>query len=375
MLHIIHIVRDLDIASGGPSRSVPALAESQSEEEGIKVTVLYRDRGNPVVELDRRRVDYKTVTVRNLLLGKTFLSSLLSKYLLKGNCIFHLHGLWSPTLHWAAVFAARNGVPFAISTRGMLATWCLGHKSFKKKLGWWVYQQRDIERAACLLATSEPERDDVLTLVPGKQVAVIPNGCKERPEISLTDSLLPENAGIRWALAMGRLHPVKGFAELIDAWSKIMPVGWKLAIAGPDEDGYRTILENLVSDHGLAEQVLFLGEVDDQQKWALLDRSELLVAPSKSENFGMAIAEALQSGTPVIATTGTPWSEIVEYRCGWWVAPDIDSLGPALLEATATDAIQLREMGRNGHRLIAEKYSWTHIGRRTIELYNSILGS
>jgi len=370
MLHIIHMVRDLDIASGGPSRSVPALAASQSNLPDTKVIVLYQDRGNPVVELDRSRVDYKAIDPWKLLPGEGFLQDFLSDDDVAGrNCIFHLHGLWSPTLHWVAGFAAKNHIPYVISTRGMLATWCLGHKSLKKKLGWWLYQKRDIENAACLLATSESEKKDVSALVPGKRVAVIPNGCDEGPERGSLDRILSESPEVRWALAMGRLHPVKGFAELIETWGATMPQGSKLAIAGPDEDGYRATLEALIRDRRLLDRVVLLGEVDDRKKWSLLNQCELFAAPSKTENFGMAIAEALQSGTPVITTTGTPWREINDYHCGWWVEPGHAALKSALLEATGMDDAALKDMGRNGGRLITDKYSWNQIAARTVELY------
>ncbi|HLF31617.1 MAG TPA: glycosyltransferase, partial [Xanthomonadales bacterium] len=166
---------------------------------------------------------------------------------------------------------------------------------------------------------------------------------------------------------------VKGYAELIQAWANLRPTGWKLAIAGPDEDGYRSKLEELIHKLQLQEAVVMLGEVDDLQKWTLLDQCELLVAPSKAENFGMAIAEALQSGTPVITTTGTPWRELQECDCGWWVAPDVVALERALEEATRMDAGVLRAKGARGQRLVEEKYSWDEVASRTVRLYQAII--
>ena len=191
--------------------------------------------------------------------------------------------------------------------QGMLADWALRYKSLKKKLAWKLYQQKDLARADCLLATGELEQRDVAALLPSNRVLVIPNGCKGPPGGIQADRLLPGKTGTRWAFAMGRLHPIKGFAELIEIWARVSPPGWKLAIAGPDEGGYRKILEDLILKHDLGESVYLLGEVDDEQKWSLLDRCELFVAPSKTENFGMAIAEALGVGVPVVTTTGTPW--------------------------------------------------------------------
>jgi len=129
----------------------------------------------------------------------------------------------------------------------------------------------------------------------------------------------------------------------------------------------------LIKNLKLTDQVILPGEVDDSQKWSLLDECELFVAPSRTENFGMAIAEALQSGTPVITTKGTPWSELEEHHCGWWIGLDNDELESTLKLATEADAEVLGKMGARGRQLIKEKYSWGQVAARTIELYGEVI--
>ena len=368
MLHIIHIIRDLDSASGGPSRSVPALAKSQARLNGVSVTLLYQDRGNPVVPLTDDGVVYQSVAARDLLLAKNFLQYLPQQAVLEKTCVFHLHGLWSPTLHWVARFAARHDLPYVVSTRGMLAGWCLAHKSFKKKLGWWLYQKKDLQHASCLLASSETERQEVTALLPDHVVAVVPNGCDDRPaDMPITPGVrkLPS---ARLALAMGRLHPVKGFAELIEAWATLRPVGWQLAIAGPDEDGYRASLDELIRAHRLSDQVQLPGALDDRQKWTWLDQCDLFVAPSKTENFGMAIAEAMLAGKPVITTTGTPWECLPEIKAGWWVTPSPDALHMALQEAMALTDVERQAMGERA-RQYAQRYAPDNIAHELVDIY------
>jgi glycosyltransferase involved in cell wall biosynthesis len=372
MLHIVHIIRDLDIASGGPSRSVPALARSQARLAGVKVSLLYQDRGKPVVPLADDGVVYQAVVARDLLRVKTFQRHLPQQAILNNSCIFHLHGLWSPTLHWAARFAVRHDLPYVVSTRGMLAGWSLEHKSFKKKLGWRLYQQNDLQRAACLLTTSEAERRDVTALLPDQAVALVPNGCDEPPiDLVSTPGVRKSSAG-RLALAMGRLHPVKGFAELIEAWAALRPAGWRLAIAGPDEDGYRARLEELIRAHRLSDQVQLLGAVDDRQKWNWLDRCDLFVAPSKTENFGMAVAEAMLAGKPVITTTGTPWACLPEIKARRWVEPASAPLGTALQAAMAVPDAERQAMGQRA-RQYARRYAPDKIAHELVALYRWLL--
>jgi glycosyltransferase involved in cell wall biosynthesis len=364
-LNIYHIVRDLDIVSGGPSRSVPALAESQARFEGVKVHVLFQDRGNPMVQQINCDVDYLPYK------GKLDCAKAVAG--ITEESVLHIHGLWNPNLHRTAQFAQKQKIPYAVSTRGMLANWALGHKAIKKKVAWTLYQERDLKQAACLLASSEFEKRDIQALLPGCDVVAVPNGCHARPAAIDAQYFLPVKPDTRWALAMGRLHPVKGYAELIETWAKVNPGKWKLAIAGPDEAGYRVMLESLIENHGLQDRVSLLGEIDDTRKWSLLDQCELFLAPSKTENFGMAIAEALQSGTPVLTTKGTPWQELVEHDCGWWVDNHQLAIEQALQQATGTASDVLRAKGLNGKALIQDKYTWQQVAERTIELYRSII--
>lgn len=83
--------------------------------------------------------------------------------------------------------------------------------------------------------------------------------------------------------------------------------------------------------------------------------------PTYSENFGIVVAEALWAGVPVITTKGTPWNELEERHCGWWIdLPPKESLEDALLAATILPRSELRLMSERGggKKLVAEKYTW-----------------
>jgi glycosyltransferase involved in cell wall biosynthesis len=255
----------------------------------------------------------------------------------------------------------------------MLTEWALAHRSGRKKLAWWLYQRQDLQGAACLLASSPFEAQGIEELLPGRRVEVVPNGCAPMPDTVDGAELLPISEGTRWALALGRLHRVKGYAELIVAWARARPAGWKLAIAGPDEGGYRAVLEQSIARHGLQKQVVLTGPADESTKWQLLQQCELFLAPSHTENFGMAIAEALQAGRPVLTTRGTPWRELPECECGWWVELSPEALDGALRDATGSAPERLRAMGARGQALIRECYSWESVAARTLGIYRSVL--
>jgi glycosyltransferase involved in cell wall biosynthesis len=317
------------------------------------------------VNLPTGDVDFKRV--------ESGIDAMVSNVTSSGASVLHLHGLWSPILHRAARRARRHGVPYVVSARGMLTEWALGHRAWRKKIAWWLYQKRDLLDAACLLASSEFEKQGIEALLPGHRIEVIPNSCAAAPEAVDGPNPLPAADGTRWALALGRLHRVKGYAELIEAWSRVRPFGWKLAIAGPDEGGYRSVLEQRIARHNLQQEVLLSGAADETAKWSLLRQCELFLAPSHTENFGMAIAEALQAGRPVITTRGTPWRELQEVECGWWVELTPETLDQALREATASTGEKLHAMGERGRALIRDRYSWDSVAARTLEMYRSVL--
>ena len=390
-MHVVHVVRDLDETSGGISRSVPALASALSAHpDRPRVTVLFQDRGNPTV-VDDRTADYRRfssddpgglpptptyLSFRNSALawGRLRSDALQFVHMRSAIDFIHLHGLWSPSVSAAAAFARRRSIPYAVAPRGMLSAWAMNHRKYRKHFAWLAYQKRDLNNAAFIHVTSEAERDDVLRWFPGADCRIIPNAIdtERSTEIANKRSRLLEPHR-RWCVALGRIHPIKGLDRLIAAWAVVNPEGWALAIAGPDEGGYRSVLQHQVASLELAGLVHFLGPIGDDQTGGLLSGAELVVQASHSENFGIVIAESLAVGTPVIASFGTPWQSIATSRSGWWVDNGVDSLAEALAEATALSADELQEMGKRGVDLIQKNYGSAAVAALAIAAYRAKL--
>jgi len=159
----------------------------------------------------------------------------------------------------------------------------------------------------------------------------------------------------------------------VEAWAQIRPAGWRLIIAGRDENGHAADLARIISAHDLHDSVELIGEVGGQDKWALYQLSELFVLPSLSENFGIVVAEALASGVPVLTTKGTPWSELPERRCGWWIETGVAPLVDTLRTALATPPAELRAMGARGRSLVESKYTWDGAAREMLSFYESVI--
>jgi glycosyltransferase involved in cell wall biosynthesis len=261
-------------------------------------------------------------------------------------------------------------MPLVISTRGMLSGWALDQKRRKKQVAWRLYQRRDLRSAHLLHATSATEVEDIRQAGLRQPVAVIPNGVEVPGPFRSSAPTSP-----REALFLSRLHPGKGALDLVRAWARVRPEGWRLVLAGPDEDGHRANVERAVRELGLEAVTRFAGPVGDDEKWDLYRRADLFVLPTASENFGIVVAEALAAGTPVVTTKGAPWRVLEERACGWWIDRGVEPLEAALREATALDDDTRRAMGVRGRAYAEANLSWEHIAEEMAAAYRWVLGN
>lgn len=293
----------------------------------------------------------------------------LKKYLDQfGFDIVHIHGTWTPILAVASFLASSKGIPVVVSPHGCLERWALQHRGSKKKLALALYQRRIFSNASMMVATARQEFESIRCLGIETPVAVIPNG------VDMPPVLTHSQVGERKILFLSRIHPKKGLPDLIAAWALVRQPEWRVVIAGPDEDGHLEELRAQIDSLGLEGDFEFTGLVTGDRKEALFAEADVFVLPTYSENFGIAVAEALARGLPVITTTGAPWEDIETWRCGWWVQPGVDGVARALVAAMKTPRAELSEMGQRGVQLVKEKYSWDQIGRDALAAYRWMLG-
>ena len=149
--------------------------------------------------------------------------------------------------------------------------------------------------------------------------------------------------------------------------------GYTINIAGEGEESYINELKQLASKLDVENLIHFIGGVYGDKKWELFKKADLFVLPTHSENFGIVVAEALACGTPVITTQGTPWKELENNHCGWWTAIGTEATTKALKDFLQQTETQLEQMGRNGRKLVEEKYSSQKMAYDMVNLYRKIL--
>ena len=88
-------------------------------------------------------------------------------------------------------------------------------------------------------------------------------------------------------------------------------------MAGPDSEGWAEILKQRADALGLGDRVVWPGPLYDDAKWGVLRGAQAMILPSHQENFGIAVAEALAVGTPVLISDKVNiWREIVQAGAG-----------------------------------------------------------
>ena len=310
--------------------------------------------------------------------------------------IVHLHCLWQ--LHKYAVAARKAKVPIVWSTHGMTAPWAMRHKRLKKKAAWWMFQRRDLLKAAAIHCTTEQESEWNRRLGI-KNCFIVPLGTSENCRIvRLQDCSIEGESSSRTAaksrngtvsngrvervmLFVGRIHPVKGLENLIRAWGLVVGRGllaaggerWKLRIVGPDEDGYLARLKSEVRSLGLDSSVEFPGPRFGEDLGREYENCDCLVLPSFTENFGATVVDAMAHGKPVLTSTFTPWREVMERGCGWWVSNAPERFAHALKELMEMDDKSKAARGEKGRELAAEKYSWPAVDDKMLDAYRRVV--
>jgi len=384
MLAVLHVVASINRNVGGPAASVPGLAMALAD-CGVRTSVASLDYQEHGKQTRVRGVTNVTVVPRTI--GKRLrgwspsFGAALADAASKGVDVIHHHGLWMVPGIYARRTASRFGVPLVISPRGMLDPWSLERGPVRKRIASLVYERRNLRAARVLHATSDMEARAIRDYGLTQPIAVIPNGVDLPEDSNMTtpDALqtrFPELENRRCLLYMGRLHPKKGLDLLLDAWRTLAPdfPAWHLVIAGPDLIGYGAELQTTVAgDPALRRSITFAGMLDGLAKRAALAHAQLFVLPTRAENFGIAVAEALAHRIPVVTTTAAPWSDLATHECGWWVAPESKAVSGALRSAMERSPAELRAMGERGRAYASTHLAWSAIATRMLDVYRWIV--
>lgn len=376
-MKVVHIVPNFYPATfwGGPIYSVYGLCNAQAKISGVSLKVLTSDAAsdslNDSVHVSDFPMDYPggyKVYFCHRVWGKAFSPKLLTKIwsLILWADVVHLHAVYtSPTIPTLLV-CRLLGKPIIWSPRGALQRWDGSTKLLIKDLFERICNML-IKPGRCFLhVTSEAENEASAKRIPKAITKLIPNGV-DIPEVIKNKIWLPD--GKLRMLFIGRLHPKKGIENLINAIKILDDETITLSVYGQGNDEYTSTLYQLVFQLGLEQKVKFYGHVTGEKKMEAFWQSDICIVPSFTENFGMVIAEALSYGVPVIASKGTPWQEIESRGCGLWIDNSPKMIAKAICKI---DRDMLPTMGFKGRSWMKEEFTWSVIGDRLCNVYESI---
>ncbi len=380
-LKLLHVVPTYLPARryGGPIYSVHALCRALAA-HGNSVDVFttsadgHSDSDVPLdrrVELDGVGVHYfRTARLRRLYYAPALARKL--EQSTRSYDLIHLHStfLW-PTLV-AARTASRQAVPYVLSPRGMLVPELVAMKSSLLKQTWIrLFERRTVNEASAMHFTSEIEREDAMRMnLGGRRSFVIPNGVDLVKAESESDRVTQSGPYI---LFVGRLNWKKGIDRLIRMLTAL-PEEIRLILAGNDEESYREQIDMIASETGVTHRLIFTGSVHPAARDALMRSALLLVLPSRSENFGNVVLEAMAAGCPVALTSAVGAVEIVrEYEAGLVIDENPSVAGPAIANLLA-DRERLQQFREHGLRAAAN-FSWSAVASQMEAEYRKIIGS
>jgi glycosyltransferase involved in cell wall biosynthesis len=284
--------------------------------------------------------------------------------------IIHSHSMWMMPNVYAGWVSKKTEAPLLVSPRGTFDKWAFSYGSHVKKLFWPLVQKPALSSVSCFHATAISEYEDIRRMGFRQPVAVIPNGIDMPP---LLNKVI---APMRTLIFVSRIHPKKGIETLLYAWAALNTKfpDWKLRIVGPDNGGHLYDMQKLAAKLNL-NRVEFTGPLYGNDKWQAYRNADLFVLPTYSENFGLAVAEALATGIPVIVTKGAPWKGLEHNGAGWWINIGLDSLVSTLEEALDCSPATLQEMGECGKSWMRRDYTWRDLGAQMVNTYSWLLGN
>jgi len=284
--------------------------------------------------------------------------------------IIHSHGLWNMANIYPGWAMRNTDCRLVISPRGTLSPAALRFSATKKRIIWTLWQRRAVQQATCFHATSEAEYAQIRDMHLKAPVAVIPNGI-DLPDLAGRPVAKPRR---RRLLFLGRIARIKGIANLLEAWTALAPQfpDWELRITGCDDRGHQREMKTLAAELK-PERLEFTEAVYGREKSNALLAADLFVLPTRSENFGMAVAEALAHGTPAIVTKRAPWKDLETHKCGWWIDFGVEPLVECLRSALAESPEALAARGARGRDWMQRDFSWQSVGKKMLETYRWIL--
>ncbi len=281
--------------------------------------------------------------------------------------IVHLTALFTPLSSIIAFFSILFGKKIVWSIRGELSETALGSKSLTKRVMLWCIK-RMRSRVIFHVTSNEEWHLAKKTFGEKQRLVQVPNLL----ELPIKISSVTEN----YLLYLGRVHSIKALENFIEAASlseTFLKSDFRIKIVGNADNDYGIFLKEVAKKLNIFDKIDFVGKLTGIEKEKVLAAAKYLILPSHSENFGNVVVEALAQGTPVIASTGTPWQVLETTKSGFWTSNQPEKMAETIEKALNLSAEHYDLSRKNAYELVKSKYDVAENIGLWIEAYKKIV--
>ncbi|MEP0869910.1 glycosyltransferase [Trichocoleus desertorum AS-A10] len=387
-MKVLHVIPSVAPIQGGPSYAILAMVKALRS-QGVEVEIATtNDNGPKLLQVPlNQQIEYQGVPIwffsRFALPMKEFIfSAALTRGLwqnMQNYDLVHTHYLFSYASTCAGAIARHQKIPYIVRTIGQLSPWALAQSRTKKRLYTQLIEQRNLQQASAIHCTAPGEAEDVRKFGIYTPAITIPLGVDIPVPCPEARKVLGEKYGIAAdipvILFLSRLHYKKRPDLLLQSLSSLAKEGhsFHLCLAGAGEPDYLNYLQTLITSLDLTAQTSLTGFAADRDKEILLQGSDIFVLPSFSENFGVAVAEAMAAGLPVVITPGIQIApDIASAQAGLVVEGEVDALAAAIAQLLNSPELR-QQLGENGRRFAQSHYSWDAIAQQLAAVYTAVV--
>ncbi|MDD4594578.1 MAG: glycosyltransferase [Methanobacteriaceae archaeon] len=293
--------------------------------------------------------------------------------------IIHIHEHRQTLAILTCHYARKNNIPYIVQAHGSVLPFFQKEKLKEIYDKFWGFNT--LHNANKVFALTEIEKQQYIKMgVSPEKIEIVPLGInleeysklppkgefRKKHNIQEEDTLL---------IFIGRLHKIKGLDLLIEAFDELIKTNKndniKLAIIGPD-DGFLPEIQKLLKKKGLNKQIIITGPLYKQEKQEALTDCDMFIMPSQYESFTTSGLEAMACEKPLILTKNNHIHNWVNQKCGLSCDYDKISLKNSIQELIENEQLA-KQYGKEGRKLVEEKYNWNVIDKQIINIYNSII--
>lgn len=378
-MNILHVIATLAPESGGPAQACLEMATAVAA-RGHQVSIFTTDFGAPL-EPFLAADDTVDIRVFPVQWPQEWKPSISMAHALADGLnyydVVHLHSLYLFHDWVGGILAQRARVPYIVRPHGLLDPYIWQRHRPRKRLVEALFQTRVLNHAAAIHYTSELEREISAPYAGSAPARVVPLGVsldslENLPHREVFHAAFPATAGKRIVLFLSRLHEKKGLDLLVPAFAAVRQTApdLHLVIAGPD-DGVMARTRDAVRAHNLDADVTFTGMVTGELKLAAFSAAACFVLPSYSENFGIAVVEAMAAGLPAIISDQVNIHRDIGGQGAVVVPCDTAALTKAISDMVS-DPVRMRAMGIEARATARRLYDWPNVAQSLEKLYGEV---